>query len=48
MGALPAVTLVSRSSGSSGVVQQVFRLPLHSVVLISRGEFPLDEVTDSF
>lgn len=42
------VTLVSSSSGSSGVVQAVFTLPLHSVVLINSGEFPLEEVTDSF
>lgn len=41
-------TRVSSSSGSSGVVQAVCTLPLHSVVLINRGEFPLDEVTDSF
>lgn len=42
------VTRVSSSSGSSGVVQAVCTLPLHSVVLINRGEFPLDEVTDNF
>lgn len=42
------ITRVSSSSGSSGVVQAVCTLPLHSVVLINRGEFPLDEVTDSF
>lgn len=42
------VTRVSSSSGSSGVVQPVCTLPLHSVVLINKGEFPLDEVTDSF
>lgn len=42
------VTLVSSSSGSSGVVQAVLTLPLNSVVLINRGEFPLEEVTDSF
>lgn len=42
------VTLASSSSGSSGVVQAVFTLPLHSVVLISCGEFPLEEVTDNF
>lgn len=42
------VTLVSSSSGSSGVVQAVLMLPLHSVVLISCGEFPLEEVTDNF
>lgn len=42
------VTLVSSSSGSSGVVQAVLTLPLNSVVLINSGEFPLEEVTDSF
>lgn len=42
------VTLVSSSSGSSGVVQAVLMLPLHSVVLINCGEFPLEEVTDNF
>lgn len=41
-------TLVSSSSGSSGEVQAVFTLPLHSVVLISWGEFPLEDVTDNF
>ena len=41
-------TLASSSSGSSGVVQAVLTLPLHSVVLISSGELPLDDVTDSF
>ncbi len=42
------ITRVSSSSGSSGVVQAVWTLPLHSVVLISNGEFPLDDVTESF
>lgn len=42
------VTLASSSSASSGVAQAVFTLPLHSVVLISCGEFPLEEVTDNF
>ncbi len=42
------ITRASSSSGSSGVVQAVWTLPLHSVVLISNGEFPLDDVTESF
>lgn len=41
-------TRVSSSSGSSGVVHAVWTLPLHSVVLISSGELPLDDVTESF
>lgn len=41
-------TRVSSSSGSSGVVQAVWTLPLHSVVLISNGELPLEDVTESF
>lgn len=45
---MAGLTLASSSSGSSGVVQAVFTLPLHSVVLISCGEFPLEEVTDNF
>lgn len=42
------LTLASDSSGSSGLVHAKLALPLRSLVLMSSGEPPWDEVSDSF